>query len=167
MSRPCAVAISGTSFLAIHGRDIREFDTSIAGPTSSQGWREEGWWPKMETSRIASQLGCAKLGGKIIIAGGSDGTILQTTEILDLTSRTISKGGNLVTPRRFFHMITIDNNGDSTTLALGGRDDDYNELKSIEKWNPETETWSEVEEQLEEKRFGFGLVAAPKNLVCP
>ena len=65
-------------------------------------------------------------------------------------------------------MITFDNNGDSTTLALGGRDDgNYNDLKSIEKWNPETETWSEVEEQLEEKRQGFGLVALPKNLVCP
>ena len=63
-------------------------------------------------------------------------------------------------------MITIDNNGDSTTLALGG-DDGFNQLKSVEKWNPETETWSEVEDQLEEKRRGFGLVAAPKNLVCP
>ena len=82
-------------------------------------------------------------------------------------SRTISKGGNLVTPRERFHMITIDNNGDSTTLALGGYDDDNNKLKSIEKWNPETETWSEVEEQLEERKSGFGLVAVPKNLVCP
>jgi len=66
---PCAVAISRTSFLAIFEREIREFDTSIAGPTSSQGWREEGWWPKMETSRIYWP-GCAKLGDKIIIAGG-------------------------------------------------------------------------------------------------
>ena len=63
-------------------------------------------------------------------------------------------------------MITIDNNGDSTLLALGGEDDDYNELKSIEKWNPETETWSEVEDQLEEKRRNFGLVAVPRSLVC-
>ena len=63
-------------------------------------------------------------------------------------------------------MITFDNNGDSTTLALGGYNDDDNWLKSIEKWNPETETWSEVEEQLEEKRDVFGLVALPENLVC-
>ena len=118
----------------------------------------------METRRV-HWPGCAKLGDKVIIAGGS--AVLQTTEILDLTSRTISKGGNLVTPRSSFHMITINNNGDSTTLALGGRDDDDNRLKSIEKWNPETETWSEVEDQLEEKRSTFGLVAAPKNLVCP
>ena len=117
----------------------------------------------METSRIYWP-GCAKLGNKVIIAGGYS---LQTTEILDLTSRTISKGGNLVTPRRGFHMITFDNNGDSTTLALGGYDDDNNKLKSIEKWNPETETWSEVEEQLEERKSAFGLVAVPKNLVCP
>ena len=121
----------------------------------------------METSR-KYWPGCAKLGDKVIIAGGwYGGNTLQTTEILDLTSRTISKGGNLVTPRRWFHIITLDNQGDSTTLALGGKDDDRNALKSIEKWNPETETWSEVEEQLEEKRYFFGLVAVPKNLVCP
>ena len=120
----------------------------------------------METSRIFWP-GCAKLGNKIIIAGGRDysSTTLQTTEILDLTSRTISKGGNLVTPRCYFHMITFDNNGDSTMLALGGYDDNSNALKSIEKWNPETETWSEVEDQLEEKRAHFGLAAAPKSLV--
>ena len=118
----------------------------------------------METSR-ALWPGCTKLGDKIIIAGGWSGsTTLQTTEILDLTSRTISKGGNLVTPRSWFHMITIDNNGDSTTLALGGEND--NSLKSIEKWNPDTETWSEVEDQLEEKRYYFGMVAVPNSLVC-
>ena len=85
---------------------------------------------------------------------------------MDLTSRTISKGGNLVTPREYFHMITFDNHGDSTTLALGGEDDDNNELRSMEKRNPETETWSEMEDQLQEKRYYFGLVAAPKSLVC-
>ena len=162
---PCAVAISRTSFLAIYKREIREFDTIIAGPTSSQGWREEGWWPKMEPN-MYFWPGCAKLGNKIIIAGGYYRSTTQTTEILDLTSRTISKGGNLVTPRKYFHMITFDNNGDSTTLALGGEDDDYNVLKSVERWNPETATWSEVEDQLEEKRYYFGLVAAPKNLIC-
>ena len=116
----------------------------------------------METSRWFWP-GCAKLGSKIIIAGGYGG---QTTEILDLTSRTISKGENLVTPRKWFHMVTIDNNSDFTTLALGGYDGG-NVLKSIEKWNPETKTWSEVKDQLEEKKASFGLVAVPKGLVCP
>ena len=64
-------------------------------------------------------------------------------------------------------MITIDNKGDSRSLALGGNDDYYNAFKSIEKWNPETKTWSEVKDQLEEKKASFGLVAVPKGLVCP
>ena len=162
---PCAVAISSTSFLAIYEREIREFDISIAGPTSSKGWRN--LWPKMERRRT-NWPGCAKVGNKVIVAGGSDSsTALQTTEILDLETRGISKGGNLVTARCFFHIITFDNNGDSTTLALGGYDDGGNGLKSIEVWNPETETWSEVEEQLEKGRGGFGLVTVPKSKVCP
>ena len=162
MLSPCAVAISSTSFLAIYGREIREFDTKIAGPLSRQGWREEGRWPKMVTSR-EFWPGCAKVDNKIVIAGGWDDspTTHQTTDVLDLTSRTISKGGNLVTPRRLFHITTIDNNDNSETLALGGFD-----LQTIEKWNPETETWSELEAQLQQKRGFYGTVAAPKSLIC-
>ena len=73
----------------------------------------------------------------------------------------------MATPREFFHTITFNNNGDFTTLALGGSDDDGNELNTVEEWNPETESWSTVETRLKEKRENFGLVAAPKNLLCP
>ena len=85
---------------------------------------------------------------------------------MDLNSKTISKEEKLVTPRKWFHMVTFDNNGYSTTLALGGENVDGNELMSIEEWNPKTNTWSEVEDQLEEKRSSFGLVAVPKSLIC-
>ena len=37
---PCAVTISDTSFLTICGNDIREFDASVSGPTSNEGWRK-------------------------------------------------------------------------------------------------------------------------------
>ena len=49
--------------------------------------------------------GCAKLGSnKVIVEQGiGDGTRHQTTEILDLTTRKISKGGNMVKPRYSFH----------------------------------------------------------------
>ena len=36
MDRPCTVPITPTSFLSIHGTDIREFDAAIAGPTSRE-----------------------------------------------------------------------------------------------------------------------------------
>ena len=59
MTFPRAVAITSTSFLAIHGTDIREFDTAIGGPTSSEEWREAVRWPTLKTSR-APQPGSAK-----------------------------------------------------------------------------------------------------------
>ena len=105
---PCAVAISATSFLVFYEREIREFDASIAGPTSSQGWAKEDKWPKLDTSRIYWP-GCAKVGrDKLIIAGGFDfPTTHQTTEILDLTSQRISKGGKMATPRSWFHIADL------------------------------------------------------------
>merc|ERR550517_403895 len=95
MNSPCAVSITPTSFLAIHGTDIREFNTAIAGPTSSEGWREAGHWPELKTSRI-NQPGCAKIGQKVIIAGGYNEEPLyrelKSTDILDLMDRRISSG---------------------------------------------------------------------------
>ena len=164
---PCAVAISPTSFLVFYRRKIRQFDLRIAGPTSSLGWTK-GRWPKLEKSR-RFWPGCAKAGeDKVIIAGGGFGdSYHQTTEILDLTNRAISKGGKMATPRRYFHIITFRNNGNFTTLALGGDDDDFDELDTVEEWNPKTETWSTKETRLKVRRVGFGLVAAPKRLICP
>ena len=51
MTHPCVVPITATSFLAIHKNDIHEFDAAIAGPTSSEGWREGSRWPRLRTFR--------------------------------------------------------------------------------------------------------------------
>ena len=51
--------ITDSSFLAVYGSDIREFDTAIGGPTSSEEWREAVRWPTLKTSR-APQPGSAK-----------------------------------------------------------------------------------------------------------
>ena len=164
---PCAVAISPTSFLVFHKKEIREFDASTAGPTSIQGWAEETKWPKLETSR-RRWLGCAKLGDdKVVIAGGSDSqTMHQTTEILDLSTRTLSQGGKMATPRRWFRIISFYDSGVFRTLAVGGSDG-VKDLNTVEEWQLKTESWSTVETQLKVKRSYFGLVAVNKNLVCP
>ena len=73
----------------------------------------------------------------------------------------------MATTRDSFHIITFYINGDFTTLALGGRDDDLNILNTVEEWKPETASWSTVETRLKEKRSYFGEVAVSKNLVCP
>ena len=69
-----------------------------------------------------------------------------------------------------FHIISFNNNGVFTTLAVGGSyydDDGGNRLNTVEEWEPESESWSTVETRLKEKRSNFGLVAVNKNLVCP
>ena len=106
----------------------------------------------------------------MIIAGGSDddsSTTVQTTEILDLAGRRISKGEKMATPRNRFHMTTFKYNGVFKTLAVGGFDDGNNYFDTVEKWNAETESWSMRETRLKEKRVSFGLVAAPRRLICP
>ena len=172
---PCAVAISASSFLVFYEKEIREFDQSIAGlvdarnvgrPLRNQGWREERRWPKLKTSRIWWP-GCAKVGGnKVIIGGGFDGkSAHHTTEILDLTTRTIVQGRNMAMSRRSFHIITFNNDaGDLTTLALGGRDNDGKKLETVEEWKAKTETWSTLEDGLKGKRYAFGLVALQRPL---
>merc|ERR1712037_1087996 len=163
---PCAVAISATSFLVFHEKEIREFDASTAGPTSNQGWAAEAKWPKMVRSR--KWPGCAKLGDdKVVIAGGLNyDRTLRTTEILNLSTRILVERGKMKTPRYSFHIISFPNNGVFTTLAVGGGDNDGKELNTVEKWRPESEIWSTVETRFKEKRKFFGLVAVNKNLVC-
>ena len=106
----CAVAISPTSFLTIFRDKIHEFDASIAGPTSDKGWRESTRWPTLKTSRSA-QPGCARIGNKVIITGGLNGRKLRSTEILDLTSRTLSSGGDMAWPRIHFKLATLNMGG--------------------------------------------------------
>ena len=89
MRNPCAIPISPTSFLTIYGAEIWEFDTAMAGPTSREGWREAGYWPSLKTRRT-QQPGCAKIGQKVIIAGGhNNGASLSSTEVLNLIDRRI------------------------------------------------------------------------------
>ena len=164
MIYPCAVAITSTSFLAIYGTDIREFDTAIDGPTSSEGWREAGYWPSLKISR-EDQPGCAKIGQKVIIAGGHNGEDLSSTEVLDLVSRRISSGGEMASPRRRFHLAKVISGGKEKMFALAGSDGSTI-LNEVEEWVETSSTWKTADSLIEGRR-SFGAVAVPKHLICP
>ena len=84
-------------------------------------------------------------------------------------------------PREYFHIVSFNNNGYLKLLGLGGEEDFIDEedavcknagvckdrMSSVEQWDPDTETWSLLEIELKYKRAYFGLVAAPKSIVCP
>ena len=166
MYTPCSVVISETSFLVIYDRDIREYQVDIENPTSDDGWQEATKWPQLQTSRYYWP-GCAKIGMKIVIAGGlSDSeSTLRSTEIVDIERRTIQYAGDLNIARRNFHIITISTDGSERTFALGGYDGS-SLLDSIEELDMDTMTLNTTPAKLAEKRYVFGAVALPRSLVC-
>ena len=163
MNKPCSVDITASSFLIFHGTDIREFDAAIAGPTSSEGWREAGRWPALKTRR-SYQPGCAKIGQKVIIAGGYNRGSLRSTEVLDLVNRQITSEEEmaLATPRRYFHVSTITRGGQRKMFALAGS----TTLNTVEEWVEENSTWKSAN-ALVEKRYAFSAVELPRKLICP
>lgn len=167
MRAPCAISISPTSFLAIDGNHIHEFDADIAGPTSINGWREAGRWPRLSTTRW-SWPGCAKLGQKVIIAGGvKSAEFLRSTEVLDLGSREITTGGDLATPRTYFHLATIVRGGQEKVYAVAGQGDpEGHELNTVEEWVEASSTWKAAD-NLPQKRMLFGAVTVARSYVCP
>ena len=188
MKAPCAVKISERSFLAIFGKDIFEFDTEWFSQISKDGWSDTNAYPKLRTSRDAWP-GCARLGSKVIISGGGwkdggtsnkptriniDGDPIfgtwqshKSTEILDLTTKTLTSGGDMMEPRRMFHILNLDNK----LVAIGGVDNSgwvsgNPSSSSVEEWDPSTSTWSKSETRLSEERATFGAVVVSEELVC-
>ena len=161
----CACAISSTMFLIMRrdsstsSSSIREYDTSTAmGPTSNEGWQPANTWPDLLNKRYAG-MGCAVLGTKLVVAGGSGGPGYQrSTEIINLETRTIEYGEDMLQKRAWFHLLPISRSGEPLLWAVGGWSGG-GFLNSVEQWNPKTGGWSEVEGQLFDRRGDFGAVA--------
>ena len=166
----CAVPITPTSFITIDNDSIFEFDASIAGPTSNEGWKK---WPEVKTSIL--YFACAKIGDKVIISGGRrDSHTLEYgyTDILDITTRKIFKAGHRVSTRMGpgHALVTIRSGAHDKLFALGGlgpsaRVINGTVVDTVEEWVEETATWK-VAASLTRGRGVFGAVALPKDFVC-
>ena len=163
MTHPCAVPITPTSFLAIYGRNIMEFDAAIDGPTSNSGWLEAGRWPKLRTSRYQSP-GCARVGQKIIITGGHNtGKALKSTEVLNLVNKKITPGEDMSTARRHLNLAKITNGGAARMFAVAGLDKAAFNL--VEEWVEESSSWKPAT-NLNERRYHYGSVEVRRKLLC-
>ena len=165
MDRPCGVRISQLSFLIIHGNDIREYQVDTSNPTSSSGWQSASKFPQLQTYRINSP-GCGKIGDQVVIAGGSDGSRdLRSTEVLNLSTKTIGYAGFMNSRRRYFHMGTITMNGQQTLFAFGGYSGSLY-LNSIEQFDPISNTWILALTSMEEARSVYAATVVPEELIC-
>ena len=164
MNQPCAFVIGKRSFLTIFQINIREFEVDVNDPTSFDGWQEATKWPQLLTNRRKGP-GCARIGQRVIIAGGHSVEVERSTEVLNLETRTIEYAQDLNTAREYFHIVTIITEGVERTIALGGYDfSTY--LDSVEELNPDTLIWRKSPLNLVERRYQFGAVELPKSLVC-
>jgi len=166
MKYPCAVKISDLSFLVIHNTDIREYQVDITNPTSNSGWQRTTKWPRMQTSRTLTP-GCSKIENYIVIAGGYNynSGYLRSTEVLNLSTRTIVYAGDLNSPRRYFHMATITRDGQQLILALGGYSRSWRQ-NSVEQFNPNNNTWTLAPTTMQEARNGHGAVPLTRAMIC-
>ena len=174
MNYPCAVRISNLTFLIIHGTDIREYQVDITDPTSNSGWQSSSKWPLLQTSRTGNP-GCSKIQNYIAIAGGynsDQSEYLRSTELLNLSTRTIVYAGDLNSPRAYFHMATLTNNEQQLILAFGGRRSAgpgaswANSENSVEQFFPSNNTWSLMSTTMEEARGYFGAVTVQRKTLC-
>ena len=98
----------------------------------------------------------------MIIAGGA-GNGVSTTEVLDLVTKTVLSGPDMLKPRNHFHLLTLQP-GDRT-LALGGVYRDGSSIYPEEVEELVGGSWQEVG-RLQVGRNDFGGVAVPSSLVC-
>ena len=170
----CAVAISSTRFLIIRkdtddGQGIWEFDLDhTAGvPTDNSGWRPADTWPNLLSRRYMGH-GCAVIGSTLVVAGGGSGDARKTTEIIDLEAKTVRRGQDMLGIREWFQLFTVASPGSKPSLlAVGGWISSVRDtLKTVEEWDPETETWREANGELMQARSDYGAVVVDNAVVC-
>ena len=104
---------------------------------------------KIRRPYIASAI----IEGKLVITGGMDCTFqihglkrpsLDTTEVVDLSTKTSRIAGNLNTPRQNHGMSIMKIDNKFKLVAFGGESVEGDGLlDSVEVWNSQTEKWKE------------------------
>ena len=162
MDHPCAVKISDQSFLIIDYTNIREYQVDTTNPTSNSGWQTATKWPQLQRSR-EEQSGCSKIGNYIVVGGGWS---VRSSEVLNLSTKSIVYAGDMNSPRAWFRMATIRSNGREMLLAFGGHSGS-SRLNSVEQFVTIDNTWTMASTTLKEAKSSFGAVVLPKEMICP
>ena len=164
-SGSCGVRVSDVELVLTGGDDGTE-KQMMKYNTQTRTWTK---MPNLLTNR--TDHGCAFFNEKIIISGGytvygKNLAMLASTEVHSVDgSFTPRMVGNLNTGRDSFRMVTL-NMRWPRLLAIGGLDDDSNELASIEEWDDDNEEWKTIAFTLKEPRSHHMALAVPPHLVC-
>ena len=111
------------------------FNLSFVQPTKAASWTTNGPMTSARQSQTATLL----LNGKVLVAGGWNGsTSLASAELFDPAFGTWTATGSMTT-NRYYHTATLLQNGQ--VLVVGGKAGGTT-LASADLFNPNTGTWT-------------------------
>jgi len=162
----CGVRVSDVELVLTGG--ISTLNQVVKYNTQARTWTK---MPNLLKGRYSH--GCAFFNRKIIISGGYGGKPLASTEVHSVDGSFAPRMvGNLNTTRAGLQMVTL-NMRWPKLLAIGGWDDDGNDLASIEEWDDANEEWDDANEKwktvaftLKKPRSDHMALAVPPHLVC-
>jgi len=159
----CGVVISHSRLMVIGGVFGDFVGTRVQTYDADTDEMEN--WPALAVLRWGHA--CAKIGDKVIIAGGLDQffTISTSTTVLDLVTRESSEAGDMLVQRAFFGMANID----GSIFLFGGRGigmRKFDSKGSLEVWNEEEEMWYPTDESMPTVMNGFGMLIVNVTDVC-
>ena len=157
----CAARTSDTSFLAVGGHNrvsLRQFQAIPTDPTSVEGWLPASTWPDLETARFG--LACQVIGHKLLVSGSG-----ATVEIVDIMTKAVSRGQELVTPRSYHQMFAFGEEGYMRLLALGGLHG-VSFLPAVDWYEDEEGHWMKAWGRLRTPRSHSGGAAVSQEMVC-
>ena len=107
---------------------------------------------------------CARLGDKVIIAGGVSPlfSLLSSTTVLDLTTREQREVGDMAEARAWFGMATLD----QKVIVYGGMGPYRNAWGDIQEWSDEVEGWVTQEDTMATAMSSFGSIVISTTDVC-
>jgi len=163
----CGVVLSSSEFMVVGG-DEGEFvtDPSVGGKVMTYDAQTDIMeeWPSLTVDSWGHS--CAKLGNKVVIAGGVSPmfTHTKTTTILDLSTRESRPAGDMLETRAFFGMANID----GIIHAFGGSGGLATDpMASLELWDDENEVWLQSNDTMPTAMYEFGWVVVNVADLCP
>ena len=128
-------------------------------------WRLRRWWkmPPLSTPRCGCMV--ATMNNSIFVAGGYQGDRqLDSAEIYHFgdEGQQWEAVGSMTTTRWYGAAVALSRH--NLILTIGGRDDAWNELSTMDAYNIEKDTWMPLE-NMASPRFGCGAVAISHSKV--
>ena len=165
LRNPCTVKINCTRIAVIGGLG-NIFGNDVGNKVNILNIVTAEWTQWDDLPYMISNHQCVLTNQGILVAGGFIDYLEITNKavLIDLATGNNRHVGSMNLPRQAFGMVTKH----GKVLAIGGQTQSpvIEETKTIEEYDPDTETWTMSSMELAVPRSYFGIVYVPYSKVC-